>query len=257
MRDQRRRKPYRPQHDLMRRLLVIEAKAVAVVPDRLDAGERGGGDGAFARPRPLPIRIVGRMRRVERKRVQNVGQQQLLMLLLVIEPDLDDRNEPAEIARGFDQRRHRLVDMGAIGGDLGGARTRHQAALRPRLARPGGDVIGIVQISETLIERRGSLWHRAAAETARRTTSHARDATWSGWRRASTGRPGPPATASRRGARSRRARRENCSAKTAADRRPAVSTATSFPAAGWAGSASRTRLDKAEPGMIKVRKRRD
>ena len=31
------------------------------------------------------------MRRVERKGVQNIGEQQFLMLLLVLQPDLDDR----------------------------------------------------------------------------------------------------------------------------------------------------------------------
>ncbi len=85
--------------------------------------------------------------------MQNIGEQQFLVLLLVIEPDLDDRNEFGEIGRGFDQLRHRAIDMRAISGDLGRARPRHQAALRPRGARAGRDVIRVVQIGEALIER--------------------------------------------------------------------------------------------------------
>src|SRR5215471_21274547 len=42
--------------------------------------------------------------------------------------------------------------MTAISGDFIGARTRDQAALRPRLAWTGRHIIGIVEVGEALIE---------------------------------------------------------------------------------------------------------
>ena len=52
--------------------------------------------------------------------MQDVGDDQFLMLLLVIEADLDDRSEPRQfgVARRLDQLVHRGVDMRAIGRDL-------------------------------------------------------------------------------------------------------------------------------------------
>src|SRR5260221_14529589 len=52
-----------------------------------------------------------------------------------------------------------------------------------------------------------SLQHAGPAETARRTRSCGRDATWPGWHRAWTVRAGLPARAARRAAGSRRGRR--------------------------------------------------
>src|SRR3954452_18105767 len=42
--------------------------------------------------------------------------------------------------------------MGAERGDLGCIRPRHHAPVRPRVARPGGDVIGVEQKGELLVE---------------------------------------------------------------------------------------------------------
>ena len=120
--------------------------------------------GLFVAARPLPIRIVGRMRRVQGKRVQNIGEQQFLMLLLVLQPDLDDRPELVEILRGRDQFRHRVIDMRAIGRDLRNTRPRDQAALRPRLPRTGGDIIRIVEKGEALVENAIGLGMRPQQE---------------------------------------------------------------------------------------------
>jgi hypothetical protein len=122
----------------MRRLFVIEAKSVAVVSNHVDAGERGARSGALGRRlRPLPIRIVGRIGLVEREGMQNIGEQQFLVLLLVIESDFDNRNELPKVFARFDQCRHRVIDMGAIRGDFGCSRPRDQTALRARLSRAG------------------------------------------------------------------------------------------------------------------------
>ena len=86
--------------------------------------------------------------------MQDIGDEQFLMLLLVMQADFDN----FENARGF-RRRHlldqpldRRVDMGAIGGDVLAVRPRDQAALRPRMTRTGGDVIRIEQKGKTLVE---------------------------------------------------------------------------------------------------------
>ncbi len=68
--------------------------------------------------RRLPIGIVGGRDRVLREGMQDVGEQKLLMLLLVIDADLDQM-----VNLGFiciiacQQTLQRFVDMGAIGED--------------------------------------------------------------------------------------------------------------------------------------------
>ena len=83
-----------------------------------------------------------------RKRVQDVGQHQFLVLLLVIETDFDQRHEFGErVLAGLVKEFHdRGVDVPAIGGDLFRARTGEVAALVAGVARTGTDIIGIEQI---------------------------------------------------------------------------------------------------------------
>ena len=114
--DERARDAHRLQQHLMRRPFVVEREACAVVADGVNAGDQTVFAGVGARAvRPLPVPIVGRMRRVLRKGVQDIGQHQLLMLLLVMQPDLDDREDPLGVLRRFDQLRHRRIDMRAVG----------------------------------------------------------------------------------------------------------------------------------------------
>ena len=89
---------------------------------------------------------------VQRKRVQNIGKQQFLMLLLVLQPDFDNWPKLIKIPRGRDQVRHRVIDMRAIGRDLRSIRPRDQTALRPRLPGTGGDIIRIIEEAEALVE---------------------------------------------------------------------------------------------------------
>ena len=85
--------------------------------------------------------------------MQNVGEQQFLVLLLVIETDLDDRHQCLEIVRGSNQRRHRGIDVSAIFGNFGGVGPGDEAALRARLPRSRRDIIRVEQIGEALVER--------------------------------------------------------------------------------------------------------
>ena len=90
-----------------------------------------------------------------RKGVQDVGQQQFLMLLLVMQSDFHDRRDALKrgVVRVLDQRGDRGIDMRAVGGDLVAVRAREQPAHRTRMARAGGDIIGIEQEGEAIVER--------------------------------------------------------------------------------------------------------
>ena len=86
------------------------------------------------------------------ERVQDVGNQQFLMLLFVIEADLDDGSDVRKIVGRFDQFHHGGVDMGAIAGDLGGVGPGDEAAFGSRVPRAGRHIIGIEKICEALVE---------------------------------------------------------------------------------------------------------
>ena len=103
--------------------------------------------------RPSPGHIIDRVRRVLGERVQKVCQQQFLVLLLVMKPDLDDRPHRFEIVRGFDQGRYRRIDVRTIGCRLGDTRTCDQAALRAGVPWPGRDIIRVEQKREAVVER--------------------------------------------------------------------------------------------------------
>ena len=108
----------------MPRPFAIEGEAFAVVSDLHHAAI----EFAVRRRRAVGLAdrnragiLVGRTQRVLREQMQDVGQQQFLMLLLVIAAELD---QPGDGRRKIilHQRRHRAVDMVAIGGDRRRAR---------------------------------------------------------------------------------------------------------------------------------------
>ncbi len=98
---------------------------------------RGAGHGA--------IRGV---QRVLRKQMQQIGEQQFLMLLLVVQPKFEQRSWSG-LARQTLQRR---IDMSAKGQNLFERRPGEQAALRARVARADGFVIRVEEIAEGRIE---------------------------------------------------------------------------------------------------------
>ena len=86
--------------------------------------------------------------------MQDVGDEELLMLLLVIEADLEnavDRGPRLRVGL-LDQRLDRRIDMRPIRRDLGRAGPRDQPAHRPRVTRAGGDIVGVEQEREALVE---------------------------------------------------------------------------------------------------------
>ena len=82
-----------------------------------------------------------------RKGVKDVGQHQFLMLLLVVEADLDQRRDGAQlVVTGFTEEfHHRRIDVTAIGRDLVGGGPGQIAAPVPGVTGSGADVIGIEQ----------------------------------------------------------------------------------------------------------------
>ena len=129
----------------MPRPLAIEGEALAVVPDLDDAAIvlaiirwRAVGPGDRDRA-GIPI---GRTQGVLREQVKDVGEQKLLMLLFMIAAEFDQiRNSGDKII--LHERRHRAVDMVAIGHDRLKRRARDHAALRPRLTRADALVVRV------------------------------------------------------------------------------------------------------------------
>ena len=76
-----------------------------------------------------------------RKRVQEIGQEQFLMLLFVMKANLDDRPHRFKIVRRLDQRFNSSINVRTIGRRLGNTGTCDQAALRAGLPRTGSDII--------------------------------------------------------------------------------------------------------------------
>src|SRR5437016_105824 len=84
--------------------------------------------------------------------MQDIGEQQLLMLLLMMQTDLNDRSKLGQIIYRFDQPHHCGVDVTTVGSDFIGAWSCDQTPLLACVARPDRYIIGIVQIGETFIE---------------------------------------------------------------------------------------------------------
>jgi hypothetical protein len=140
----------------MRGALFVEREPRAIVTDQMNTGnervDRRRRRRRALASRPLPIGVVGRMRLVLREGVEDIGEHQFLMLLLVMQSDLDDRGHRFEIVRGLDQRGHGRVDVGAVRGRFNDTRPRYKAALRPLLPRARRHVIRVEQIGEALVE---------------------------------------------------------------------------------------------------------
>jgi hypothetical protein len=146
----------RLQQHLMGRAFVVEGEALARKADAVNAGRQID---EFARcgsrMRRLPVGIIGRRRRVLREGMQNVGEDQLLMLLLVMEADLENAQHLREhrFLGTRKQPANAFIDMRAERGDLLAARPCQEPAARPRVTRSGRHVVRVEEISEPLVEQ--------------------------------------------------------------------------------------------------------
>src|SRR5690606_24693753 len=98
-------------------------------------------------------RTVGGAQRIGGKKRQNIGQQQFLMLLLVINADLD---EPGNFRPGREfpgeKRRQRIVDMRAISKHALARGPGEETAPRARLARTNALIIRVETVTEGLVK---------------------------------------------------------------------------------------------------------
>ena len=153
----------RLEPDLVARPFVVKGEGGAVVADLDQPALAGAPLDRRGRRRHRRRRIgVGRTQRIAGQHVLGVHQDQFLMLLLVMQPEFDQRRD-RRIVPG-EKIRHRRGDVVPIGHHLGHARPRDEAALRPRMPRSNGLVIGVEEIFERRIERPVSRRVRAQQE---------------------------------------------------------------------------------------------
>src|SRR5690606_7459341 len=94
-----------------------------------------------------------RKQRVLRKEMFNVREQQLLMLLLVMEPERRKRGDSFLVLLARDELEHVPIDMLAIREDLLDRRSRQHAACGAAMHRPHGLVVRIEQILVLRVKR--------------------------------------------------------------------------------------------------------
>ena len=141
------------QH-LVPRPLVVVREAGAVVADGANAAFEtdvlGGGDRLNRLELGNGI-AIGRPQRLGSEQAENVGKQQLLMLLLVIDAELDqDRQRigPLIDEAAREELRQRLIDVGAIRAHLLRRRARQQPAPPARLSLAFALVVGVEAVLE-------------------------------------------------------------------------------------------------------------
>ena len=74
----------------------------------------------------------------------------IFVLLLVLQAELNKLQ--SFVGRAGEKPRHRVIDMGAIGGDAGHLRPGQQPAHRPRMAGADGLIVRIEQETKILVE---------------------------------------------------------------------------------------------------------
>ncbi len=92
-----------------------------------------------------------RPQRVLREQVQQVGEDQLLVLLLVVQPQFDQRAGGVGDAAAQEVA-HRVIDVRPVGEHLAQRRARQQATARPLVARADRVVVRVEQETEALVE---------------------------------------------------------------------------------------------------------
>ncbi|MCY1362233.1 hypothetical protein D9M69_489380 [compost metagenome] len=145
----------RLQVDLVARPLAVKGKALAAMADLDHAAVEADPVGRRARVgdhRLGQLRRKGRPQRILREQVQDVGQQQFLVLLLMLQAERDQRSLRVGLGAAK-QRHHRLVHGLAVGQHLVQRRARQQSALRARMARADCFVIGVEQVAVVRVHR--------------------------------------------------------------------------------------------------------
>ena len=159
--------------DTVARLFAVEGKILSGVPDpaqRLFAAEPSMGR-SFRRSRVRTFE-VGRLKWIVGEHVLQVSEHQLLVLLLVVQPQLDRESELRIQVRSLgEQRRHVAVHMVAVGENLLQGRSRQQTASGSRIRLAQALVIGVEEnpVFRVIgaVARQGRLEHQGLEEPAR------------------------------------------------------------------------------------------
>ena len=149
------RDPHSGDQFVMPRRLIVEAEPLPLMADGVNAGRHIDKTARTERgARRCPAGVIDRIGRVLREGMQDIGEQQFLVLLLVMQADLKNREHALRISRRhlLDQPLDRGIDIGAIARHVFAVRPRDQAALRAGVARTGGDVIGVEQERKAFVE---------------------------------------------------------------------------------------------------------
>ena len=134
----------------MARRFVVEAESLAVETSAVDSSReleprqlacRGG--------RFIPRLTVNRAEWVQCEQVLEVGEEQFLVLLLVVQPELHARHTPGIALRiqPGDEAVHMLIHVCAVAEDVVNGWPREQAAHRPRKECSHRLVVGVEQIA--------------------------------------------------------------------------------------------------------------
>jgi hypothetical protein len=144
----------RPQVHAVARQFVIEAEAVAAVAG-LDQAAVETQPREWRRCRGARKRLaaIGRKRRVMRQQMLEVGEHQLLVLLLVMQAERDQRLQRFVLAARCEQRADAAVHLAPPGLHLHQRGPGQQAALRARMARADAVVVRIEEIAVGRVER--------------------------------------------------------------------------------------------------------
>ena len=138
------------QH-FMRRALAIKGEGRAIMADAGDAGVMPCPAGGGGRRGGRGGRVERRLQRVGAEQIEDIGNEQLLVLHLVVAAKLGEAEAGGiEIEPVLGQRG---IDMGAPGQHFGEAGAGDEAALLAR--QPGADsfIVAVEQIAEARIER--------------------------------------------------------------------------------------------------------
>jgi hypothetical protein len=148
---ERRRERAVPRRLVVEAEVAVELRVVAELDEAALVIEPGERLRPHRRHRPAPR--VRRREQVARQRVLDVGEDQLLVLLLVVQAERGERGDLAVVAARGEERVHPLVDIGAVAPHLRQVGPRHEAALGPRVALADAVVIAVEEDAKRRIER--------------------------------------------------------------------------------------------------------
>ena len=108
--------------------------------------------GGACRPAPVSAGEIGGVQGVAREDVLDVHEQELLVLLLMVEPEGDQLGDAGD-SRSRQQSVHGLVHELAVAGDLVDARTGEETALGPRMPIPDRLVVRVEDVGVGIVVR--------------------------------------------------------------------------------------------------------